>query len=129
MPSRFGERIREARKTSGLTLDALAKKVGCSRQLLSQVERGEVLDIQSRTLFAISAATKYNARWLVTGVGTRRILGPMPDDQMDLFITVQALPPAMRKHLLGIAESLAQAAAAEKSRAVPFAGVPPPNKR
>ncbi len=38
---RLGQRVRELRRASGLTLDALAERSGVSRAMLSKVERGE----------------------------------------------------------------------------------------
>src|SRR4051812_47070897 len=51
----LGQKIRAVRTDVGLTLDAVAKRVGVSRSLLSQVERGLVQPSLS-TLRAIAAA-------------------------------------------------------------------------
>ena len=40
MPSGLGERLRQVRSTRGLSVRELARRVGCSASLISQVERG-----------------------------------------------------------------------------------------
>jgi transcriptional regulator with XRE-family HTH domain len=42
-PTVVGERLREARKEAGLSLRGLAKRVGVSASLMSQIERGRVM--------------------------------------------------------------------------------------
>ncbi|HEY6854741.1 MAG TPA: helix-turn-helix transcriptional regulator, partial [Mycobacterium sp.] len=40
MPGGLGERIRRVRTTRGISVRELARRVGCSASLVSQVERG-----------------------------------------------------------------------------------------
>lgn len=51
----LGEAVRQARKARGLTVTALAKRVGCSVGLLSQIENGKVSP-SLKTLFGIASA-------------------------------------------------------------------------
>lgn len=65
----IAERAKHARKESGLTQPALAKKVGVSKAAISQLENGVTKDVRQETLFGISDATGFSPRWLSTGRG------------------------------------------------------------
>lgn len=59
-----GERIREARKTSDLSLEALAAQCGTSRWHLIRLEQGRHLP-RPVLLEAIAAATGHNVDWFL----------------------------------------------------------------
>jgi ribosome-binding protein aMBF1 (putative translation factor) len=65
-----GDRLRQARRAAGLTMVALATKIGGGRSTLVQVERGVHLP-RARTLHRIAEATGVTTGWLLTGVAPR----------------------------------------------------------
>ena len=55
---RFGERLREVRVKRELTLKDVSQEIDISIPTLSRVERGDAKEIESKTLFALSAWAK-----------------------------------------------------------------------
>lgn len=115
----FAERIREARTTSGYTLERLAKRVGCSRALLSKVERGNCADLGANLLIRIADVTERNVRWLATGQGSRLYVGQLPDDLSEAVQHINALKPEQRRIVTELIRSVLNQYA-EPSRSNPF---------
>lgn len=63
----LADRIKAARKHANLTQLELAKKVGVSQPVISQLEKGE--NLQSVHLVKIASACNVRAEWLATGTG------------------------------------------------------------
>jgi transcriptional regulator with XRE-family HTH domain len=61
-----GQRIRQARQQRGLTQKALAKRMGCSYQLIQQYEQGKKLSLDRLTTLA--ATLRVAPDWLLTGM-------------------------------------------------------------
>jgi transcriptional regulator with XRE-family HTH domain len=58
--ARFGERLREVRTRRNLTLKDVNQATKISIPTLSRVERGEAKEIESKTLFVLSAWANLN---------------------------------------------------------------------
>ena len=58
--ARFGERLREVRTRRNLTLKDVSQATKISIPTLSRVERGEAKEIESKTLFVLSAWANLN---------------------------------------------------------------------
>lgn len=115
----LGEHIRESRQLSGLTQEALAKKVGVSRAAVSLWEQGHIEQLRMENLFAVADATDVNARWLALGTGTRVKWITLDVDEKALIDLYRAMPAVLKEHLMSITAALA-ASKQEPSRAVPF---------
>lgn len=85
--ARIGLRIRQARKHSGLTLDALAARVGSSRQHLIKLEKGQHGPGRPM-LAAIAAAT-----------GKRQEFFTSDDDEEDALDLTAALRLLIRAEI------------------------------
>lgn len=72
--SNLKDRIKNARAHAGLTQLELAKKVGVSQPVISQLEKGE--NLQSVHLVKIANACSVDAAWLAEGVGEMIPGGP-----------------------------------------------------
>lgn len=72
--SNLKDRIKSARAHAGLTQLELAKKVGVSQPVISQLEKGE--NLQSVHLVKIANACSVDAAWLAEGVGEMIPGGP-----------------------------------------------------
>jgi transcriptional regulator with XRE-family HTH domain len=65
----FEERARAARKNSGLNQSEAARKIGISREAVSQWENGGTKTINSVHLFPTARAYGVSAEWLASGAG------------------------------------------------------------
>ena len=65
---RLSSRLKQTRKSKGLSLDALAKLSGVSRSMLSQIERGESSPTVA-TLWNLSQALQVDLSGLLEGEG------------------------------------------------------------
>jgi transcriptional regulator with XRE-family HTH domain len=78
----FGERVRHARLTCGLSQSELARaiseitKTKTQKALISQWELGRVSNPQNATLLALSVATGFSQKWFVTGKSPERDPAP-----------------------------------------------------
>ncbi|MXY99215.1 helix-turn-helix transcriptional regulator [Candidatus Poribacteria bacterium] len=59
-----GERIRQVRKTCGLTQGYLSEKVGLSRVAISQIEQGN-RQVSAAELYSLSQILKRDMEWFV----------------------------------------------------------------
>lgn len=120
--STLADRIKQARKHAGLTQRELAKLVGVSQPVISQLESGE--NLQSVHLVKIASACRVSAHWLSAGSGqmaygeTWGMFGTAADDvtgdpaQDSALSAVKAmlansgkgLPESVRQRLLAAAE-------------------------
>lgn len=64
----LAERVKAARKHSGMTQAALAKASGANQSDISKIERGEIE--RTTHLIGLATALKCNPRWLDTGDGS-----------------------------------------------------------
>lgn len=124
----FSSRLKISRKAAGLTLDALAKKVGCTKGLLSQYESGAVKLPRADIAFGLADALEVSARWLTLGSGTQTQVKGIVDDEAYLLLVYRALPTELKDHLGRVAQSLADASATAPTRASPLIGAPYPPK-
>lgn len=67
----FGNRLRDARKKMKLSQEAVAKRVGMSQSLISELENDEYPT--SGYTPKLARLYKVNASWLADGVGSREI--------------------------------------------------------
>lgn len=68
---RFGERLRKVREKKGITLKAIAEKIGVSESLLSQIERNRVSP-SIDTLFSIADALDIDYEYLFRDLHRKR---------------------------------------------------------
>lgn len=69
----FSQRVKEAIQGSGKTQSALAREVGVSQSAIAQWISGNVKSLKAETAAALELATGFNARWIVTGEGEKRV--------------------------------------------------------
>lgn len=65
MPTPLGERVREQRLKSGLTLEALAEKIGSSKSYMWEIENKEVARPSAEKLAQIAAALETTVEYLL----------------------------------------------------------------
>lgn len=106
--STFGERLQEARKESGLTQKAVAKRIGMSQPVLSELENNEY----SVSGFTVQLAHLYkvSARWLAEGLGPKELpssetmigdaTSGLTPDEKSLLEAFRSLGPTERGYLL-----------------------------
>ena len=71
MPTPLGERVREQRRKRGLTLEALAEKVGSSKSYMWEIENKDVARPSAEKLAQIAAALETTADYLLEGDGAK----------------------------------------------------------
>lgn len=64
----MGDRIKARRCELGLSQEELANRAGVSRVQISNLERGESKNIQSKTALAIAEALDTTAAWILFGI-------------------------------------------------------------
>ncbi len=64
----MGERLKELRKTLGLTLEAFGEKVGVGKSSISRLEKG-TNNLTEQMILAICREFDVNETWLRTGEG------------------------------------------------------------
>lgn len=117
----MGDRVRELRKTLGLTLEAFGEKVGVGKSAVSRLEKG-TNNLTEQMILAICREFNVNEEWLRTGNGemflkldremeiarlTRDLLLEEEDSFKNRVIAVLAkLTPEQWKVLSEIAEGL-----------------------
>lgn len=69
----IGERLKTARKVRNLSQDALAKEIGASRGVITNIEHGKVSNPQYVVLRAICQTLEIREEWLLTGTGQMEI--------------------------------------------------------
>ena len=72
-----GERIKEARKYLGLTLEKFGEKLGVGKTAISKLEKGE-RNLTDQMVKSICREFSINEEWLRTGSGNMRI--PIEDE-------------------------------------------------
>lgn len=109
--SPLSQRIREARKRARLSLDDVGKRLGVTRQAVSQWETGDA-EITKERLFALPAILSCDPLWLFYGVG-------LPDPAAS-----GTVPLTLRMHGgRGVPKVAANEAAADHQRAMATANV------
>lgn len=103
----FADRMRAARKSRGLTMEALAKLAGCSKAMISLYESGQTAEPKAAQLFALSDALKASPRWLATGRGNHPYIGAITEEEAELMLLWRTLPAPVREHILTLAQQLA----------------------
>jgi DNA-binding XRE family transcriptional regulator len=87
--SGFGPRLREARTSGGLSVRELARRVGCSASLISQIERGVSVPSVG-VLYSLATELGSSLDYLLLGSGS----GPDGGADMAPPAPVPAVPPA-----------------------------------
>lgn len=72
----IGNRVREARTESGMSQEALARRVGVSQGLIGQIETG--INRGSKHLAAIARTLNVSVDWLEMGKGEKKRGGHAP---------------------------------------------------
>ena len=91
-----GERIREARKTLGLTLEKFGEKIGMKKNSVSQLENGKN-SVTEQVVKAICREYNVDYMWLTTGEGEMFI--DTDDDFIERIDRIMAGEDEARKNL------------------------------
>jgi transcriptional regulator with XRE-family HTH domain len=65
----IGERLKKARKKNGISQDELAKTIGVSRGVITNIEYEKIEEPQAIIIDAIAKTLNINKKWLLTGEG------------------------------------------------------------
>ena len=91
-----GERIREVRKTLGLTLEKFGEKIGMKKNSVSQIENGKN-SVTEQVVKAICREYNVDYMWLTTGDGEMFI--DTDDDFIERIDCIMAGEDEARKNL------------------------------
>lgn len=69
----IGQRLKEARKSRSMSQDMLAKKIGASRGVITNIEHDKVDEPQPLVINAICNVLNINKEWLIDGIGSMDI--------------------------------------------------------
>jgi len=106
--SDVGTRIKQRRKALGLSLEQLAKRIGCSKQTIGGYETGATKTVSMNVLFPLADALDVTPRWLAMGQGDMQAFNLVDEQERELVATYRMLPAAVKKHLVQSATSLAE---------------------
>ena len=91
-----GERIREVRKTLGLTLEKFGEKIGMKKNSVSQLENGKN-SVTEQVIKAICREYNFDYMWLTTGDGEMFI--DTDDDFIERIDRIMAGEDDARKNI------------------------------
>lgn len=94
----IGNAIRQARKNQGLTLQDVAKRVGCSRSYVWEVETGKIASPSFDRIKKISEALAVDVSVLSGLVSRKRMI----DQEIELMALFRALNENEKEILIGI---------------------------
>ena len=80
-----GERVKEVRKTLGLTLEKFGEKIGIQKSAVSKIEKGEN-SLTDSNIKAICREFAVDYRWLTTGQGEMFV-----DDEKELLDMIKRI--------------------------------------
>lgn len=92
-----GERIKEIRKTLGLTLEKFGDKVGVTKQTVSRIENG-INNLTEQMTKSICREFNVNYIWLTTGEGEMFV--ESDDDFMERIDRIMASENEVRKSMI-----------------------------
>jgi|GEM_PF-3629012 len=101
MKTTYGQRLKSARKASGLTQKQLAKNSDTSQTVIADLERGRTHG--STATAQIAYALGVNALWLSAEIGPREV-----SVYHMLAMQILMLPPASRQSLLDVIQPFLQ---------------------
>lgn len=84
----MNERIRQLRKTLGLTLDKFGEKIGVGKSAISKIERGEN-GVSDQMLKSICREFNVNENWLRTDEGEMFVQKTLDDEIASFIQTIQ----------------------------------------
>lgn len=96
-------RLRELRKSMGLTQEQLAEKSGVSQAAISNIERGGNTSYRAHILFKIAAALETTPEYLMYGHGSQSIDNA---DDSELLGLVKTLDEDQKAMLLQLAKTI-----------------------
>lgn len=65
----IGQRLKTARKLRGFTQDTLAKQIGASRGVITNIEHDKIAEPQPIVINAICSTLRISKEWLLHNVG------------------------------------------------------------
>lgn len=92
-----GERVKEVRKTLGLTLNKFGEKLGVQKSAISKIEKGEN-NLTEANIKAICREFNVDYRWLTTGEG--KMFVDSDNEVMDAIDRIMAGESEFHKKLL-----------------------------
>lgn len=75
----IGKRLKEARKSRGMSQDMLADKIGASRGVITNIEHDKISEPQAMVTNAICSVLNINQDWLISGVGNMDVIQSSSD--------------------------------------------------
>ena len=116
----FGTRIRDLRKSLGLTQVQLSALCGITQGSLSAIEKGNTKELKAGTILELARHLGTSPEWLKTGRGSPgEPVTPDPDESEALHL-FRALPPARREEWLRNGRFLLTESSAKPTKANPF---------
>lgn len=110
----FSERLKKVRKSTGLSQEEFAKKVGVTRNPIASAEIGKSR-LYPATIHRIAETFNINEEWLSEGKGKMENTYGLEDDELkNLLSTYSKLTPQTRQKFLGFLESIVAEQSKEK---------------
>lgn len=92
-----GERIKELRKSLGLTLEKFGEQLGVTKQTVSRIENG-VNNLTEQMIKSICREFNVNEKWLRDGTGDMEAI--KPDDFTSAIVQIDKGDPKARQVIL-----------------------------
>lgn len=108
------EKLRRRKKELKLSFDEIAEKTGYSRRAIISIFNGETLYPRMETIQAIAKVLMLNTEDLGNNdfsesANNKDTYVKVTNEEKELINNFRNLTPPLKKHLMGIAESLAKA--------------------
>lgn len=69
----IGDRLKQARKSKGISQDLLAEKIGTSRGVITNIEHNKINEPQPIIINTICDVLSINKEWLLHGTGSMEL--------------------------------------------------------
>lgn len=69
----IGDRLKQVRKSKGISQDLLAEKIGTSRGVITNIEHNKVKEPQPIIINTICEVLSINKEWLLYGIGSMEL--------------------------------------------------------
>jgi transcriptional regulator with XRE-family HTH domain len=97
----MADRIARKRRELGINQSELARRVGCSRQTVSQWENGHIHDLTGQHLRALARELGVEAAWILNGKADqcRSTSGKFDQEDIDICERIHNLTPEERAEI------------------------------
>lgn len=86
------ERVKTMIEELGTDQVGFGTLAGASKSVVNQWLSGEIKSIHARYAYNIEQATGYSARWIMLGIGNKKVAAPLTEEERTALDNLRSLP-------------------------------------